>query len=215
MKILTINYNTSKDFSKTIDSAMKKYSAQSTEITTVNPEEGPELLSSVEAMEAQTNRVIDIIRQKQGEYDVFILAVASDSGLETSRQIARYVLGIGESAIFTACTLAKKFSFLTVNNLPKEWASERLNGLGIDPNRCVSARCVGSGDASIVPNRHEKRDLFYQVGKQCIDEDGANTLVLGCPGTSDLKEYLQDRLMVPVIAGPIAALKIAEQLPTS
>ena len=92
---------------------------------------------------------------------------------------------------------------------------ERLNGLGIDPTRCVSATCVGSGDASIVPNRHEMRNLFYQAGKKCIDEDSANALVLGCPGTSDLKEYLQDRLMVPVIAGPIAAVKIAEQMPVN
>ena len=36
-------------------------------------------------------------------------------------------------------------------------------------------------------------------------------LIFGCAGMSDIKERLEQHLKVPVIAGVISALKIAEQ----
>ena len=60
-------------------------------------------------------------------------------------------------------------------------------------------------------------EVYFQVGQKCI-EDGAGALVLSCAGMSDIKEHLEQRLKVPVIAGVISALKIVEQFtgpPTS
>ena len=42
-------------------------------------------------------------------------------------------------------------------------------------------------------------------------KDGAGALILSCAGMSDIKELLERELKVPVIAGVISALKIAEQ----
>jgi allantoin racemase len=88
-----------------------------------------------------------------------------------------------------------------------------LRGLGLDPKLCRSARFIGTDPSTIVSKRHELRELYYQSGKKCIEEDGAEAIILNCAGVSDLKEYLEERLQVPIIAGTIAAVKIAEQMP--
>jgi allantoin racemase len=77
-------------------------------------------------------------------------------------------------------------------------------------------RVLGSetGD-EIVKRRYQMLEAFYEVGKKCIDEDGAGALILLCAGLSDLTVCLEERLGVPVISGVISAVKIAEQLPSN
>ena len=75
-------------------------------------------------------------------------------------------------------------------------------------------RVVGSGiNDEIVKKRKEMLDVYCQVGQKCVDEDGAGALILVCAGMSDLKEYLEEHLKVPVISGVVSAVKIVEQLP--
>ena len=113
-----------------------------------------------------------------------------------------------------ACAVAKLFSFIS----PLKGEARRrarLRCLGIDQNRCTSVRFVGSGvDDEVVRRRQEMFDVYCQVGQECVAEDDAEALVLTCAGMSDLKEYLEERLKVPVISGVISAVKLVEQLPT-
>jgi allantoin racemase len=214
MRILIINPNTSQDFTQTIDATAKKHAANTTEIVTVNPEDGPDYLDTPAAQAMQIPKVIDIIRKNEKKYDAFVIACGADPGLEESRQVTPRVLGISQAAVMTACAIAPKFSFLNVVEWQKTLAADRMRRYDVEPSRCVSARCVGSGIGNdIVVNRQNKRELWYEVGKQCIEQDGAAALILSCAGTSDLREFLEERLKVPIIAGAISAVKIAEQMP--
>jgi len=200
--------------SNTLDSTAKKYASAGMEITTINPKDGPDFLTSVYHDALQTPKVIHLVEKNKGNYDCFIIAAGSDPGLEACRVVAKNVIGFGEAAIMTACAIAKRFSFLNAlkGGVPPIW--ERLRRFGIDQSRCASVRTVGSGiDDEIVGKRHEMLDLYCQVGQKCIDEDGASALILVCAGMCDLKEPLEERLKVPVISGLVSAIKIAEQLP--
>ena len=53
-------------------------------------------------------------------------------------------------------------------------------------------------------------EVYCTVGQKCI-EDGAGALIFSCAGMSDIKERLEQYLKVPVIAGVISAVRIAEQ----
>ena len=55
---------------------------------------------------------------------------------------------------------------------------------------------------------------MVEEGKRAIDEDGADVLVLGCTGLSDVAEEckLQERVGILVVDPLLAALKIAESL---
>jgi allantoin racemase len=209
MKVLIINPNTSTEMTRTIDDMAKKYASPGTEITTVQPPDGPAFMSNAYHSAIQAPKVLDILEKNKNNYDYFILACGLDPGLDACRVVVKNIIGMGEAAIMTACSVASRFSFLgstpeTVTAVPA-----RVRSLGIDAHRLASARPVGTSD-EIVKNRKEKLDVYVKVGKQCI-EDGASALILSCAGMSDIKEHLERELKVPVIAGAIAALKIAEQ----
>ncbi len=215
MKILVINPNTSAEMSTTIDSTAKEYASPGTEITTVNPQHGPDFIANAYHAALQAPRVVELVEKNKANYDYFIIACYSDPGLEACRVITRNVIGIGEAAIMTACVLARRFSFLCVTKGTAQSISERLRVLGIDQSRCASVRVVGSGTSDeIMKRRREMLDVYFQASQQCVDEDGAGALILYCAGISDLKGSLEKRLAVPVISGVVSAIKVAEQLTT-
>ncbi len=209
MRILIINPNSSVEMTKTIDSMARKYACPETEITTVNPADGPSFLSNAYHSAIQTPKVLDILEKNKDSYDYFILACGLDPGLDACRMVVKNIIGMGEAAIMTACALAKQFSFLSSTEETAAAVPERLRSLGIDPGRCASVRPVGTSD-EIVKKRKEMLDHYCQIGQKCI-EDGADALIMSCAGMSDIKEYLEQQLKVPVIAGVISAVKIAEQ----
>lgn len=215
MKVLIINPNTSVEMTKTIDSTAKKYASANTEIITVNPPDGPEFIANAYHVALQAPKVTELVEKNKMNYDHFIIACGADPGLEACRIVTKNVIGIGEAATMTACAVARRFSFLTVMKGGIPSLSERLRCLGIDQSRCASVRFVGSGlNDEIVRRRHEMLDVYCQVGQKCIDEDGAGALILVCAGMSDLKEYLEERLKIPVISGVVSAVKVVEQFPT-
>lgn len=215
LKILIINPNTSVEMSRTIDSTAKKCASPGTEVTTVNPPDGPEFIANAYHAALQAPKVLELVEKNKSNYDCFIIACGADPGLEACRIVTKNVVGIGEAAIMTACAVAKRFSFLTVTKGGESSVLERLRCLGIDQSRCASVRVVGSGISDeIVKKRKEMLDVYCEVGQKCVEEDGAGALILVCAGMSDLKEYLEERLKVPVIIGVVSAIKIVEQLST-
>ncbi|MFC2016123.1 aspartate/glutamate racemase family protein [Chloroflexota bacterium] len=210
MKILIINPNTSTEMWKTIDSMAKKYASHETEITTVNPPDGPTFIANANDSAIQIPKVIDIVEKNKGSYDYFILACGHDPGLDACRVVVSNIIGIGEASIMTACAVAKRFSFLSSTVESAAAVPDKLRSLGIDPSRFASARPVGTSD-EIVKKRYEMFDVYCQAGQKCIEEDGAGAIILSCAGMSDIKERLEQYLKIPVIAGVISALKIVEQ----
>lgn len=209
MRILIINPNTSEEMTKTIDSTAKKYASLGTEITTVSPPDGPTFIANAYDAAIQTPKVIDILEKNRDSYDYFVLACGNDPGIDACRLVVKNIIGIGEASVMTACAVAKRFSFLNSTIESAAAVPDRLRSLGVDPSRLASARPVGTSD-EIVKKRHEMFDVYCEVGQRCI-EDGAEALIFGCAGMSDIKERLEQRLKVPVIAGVISAVKIAEQ----
>jgi allantoin racemase len=214
MKILVINPNSSIEMSETIDRVAKKFASSGTSITTVNPDDGPDFLADPYLAALQVPKVISLVEKNKKTYDAFVIACGGDPGLEPCRVVSKNVLGSAEAAIMTACAVARRFSFL--NTMKGSSVLDRLHALGIDRNRCASVRVLGGGTGdAIVKGRHKMIKAFCEVGKKCVDEDGAGALILLCAGLCDLTEYLQERIGVPVISGVISAIKIAEQLPSN
>jgi allantoin racemase len=217
MRILIINPNTSEEISRTIDVAAKKYASPMTEISTVNPPDGPKFITDAYAEAVQAVKVMHLIENNKDNYDVFIIACAADPGLIPSRTITQNVIGMGEAGIMTACAVAERFSFLRVSKRRAPLVWKQLHYLGIDQRRCASVRVVGSGVghdiSNIIEKRHQMIELYCEVGRKCVRADGAGAIVLHGAGIVDLKEILEASLKVPVISGVASAVKIAEQLP--
>lgn len=210
MKILLINPNTSAEMTRTIDATGKKYCLPGTEIVTVSPKDGPGYIGNAYDGAIQAPKVMALVEQNLTKFDYFVIACGSDPGLDACRTITKNVIGIGEAAILTACAVAKRFSFLATTPTSAAGVPGKLRSMGIDPSRCASARPVGVSD-EIVRKRFEKFDIYLETGRKCIQEDGAEAIIFSCAGMANLKERLEQELKVPVIAGVISAVKIAEQ----
>lgn len=212
MKILMINPNSSQEMSKTIDDTAKKYASPGTEITTVTMPDGPEFIGAARDFAEQLPKVVDTVQRNLTVYDHFVIACGANVGLAPSREITPSVLGIGEVAFATACAVAGSFSVLTPVTVGEQLVPRALDSQGIDRSKCASVRVVGDGAGdAIVRSRHERLDVYLDAGRRCVQDDGAGALVLHCAGMSDLKEYLEGQLGVPVTSGVGSSVKLAEQ----
>ncbi len=56
------------------------------------------------------------------------------------------------------------------------------------------------------------RDRTIEEGRRAIEEDGADTLIIGCTGMMGLAEDTQSILGVPVIDAGMAGIRMCEML---
>jgi len=79
--------------------------------------------------------------------------------------------------------------------------------------RCASIRSIGvepSNQSLLAGKEDEVFPLLLEAARRCIDEDGADVILLGSTTMHQAHAYLRDRLPVPVInPGPLS-YKLAE-----
>jgi allantoin racemase len=89
----------------------------------------------------------------------------------------------------------------------------RLRAQGF-ADRLASVRGVGVSVIDLARSANEAWERIVATGRRCIDEDGADVLVMGCMSMAfmDGDRELSDRLSAPVVNPVLAALKTAEML---
>lgn len=139
----------------------------------------------------------------------------SDSGLAALRsRLSIPVTGPGRSSFHLAADLAKRFSVVTM--WPQwHWIYDKLameTGLG---SRLASVRHIGTR-----PDTHElltgKEEIVFDAllsqARKCIDEDGADAIVLGSTTMHQSHRFLSEKLEVPVLNPGLVAFKQCEML---
>ncbi|MAR89536.1 MAG: racemase [Pseudomonadales bacterium] len=132
-------------------------------------------------------------------------------GVEAAREVVSVpVIGGFRPNVFTAMSLGQRFSIITVLASVVDMQREHVRSFGIEPNF-----------ASIIPVNlpvHEltQRDKVIQRVYECsikaIDEDGADTIVLGCTGFNYIAGPVATKLRqrygvnVPVMDPNVAAI---------
>jgi allantoin racemase len=76
--------------------------------------------------------------------------------------------------------------------------------------KLASFRSVDLGVLEFHQDEEETARRFIEVGREAVERDGAEVLVLGCTATYGFYRELQEELGVPVIDSMIAAFKTAE-----
>ncbi|MBC9248280.1 aspartate/glutamate racemase family protein [Paracoccus sp. 11-3] len=141
-----------------------------------------------------------------------VIACFDDPGLDAAREIAAGpVIGICQAGVQAAMVLAKRFSIITtlprsvpaIEDLVYRYGAER---------HCRKVRSINLPVLSLESERaHAYSVLLGEIAK-ARDEDGAEAVVLGCAGMSDLAGKLSADTGVTVIDGVIVAVKLAEAL---
>ena len=212
MRIHVINPNTTRSMTLKIGAAAKAAASPGVEVTAVNPDFGP---ASIEGYFDEAFSVPGLIEEigKARDADAFVIACFDDTGLEAARcATAAPVIGIGEAAFHMASLIAAKFSVVTT--LSRSIIADRAQPGEIRAYRPLRprARRRGSGAGARRAGLRTRGASSKQEIERALAEDGAEAIVLGCAGMTDLARDLERKAGVPVLDGVACAVSLAESL---
>src|ERR1700736_5299071 len=207
-KILVINPNSNQQVTRHLAEALKPLMFEnSPKIEGVPPAEGPfgvESQADVKSVTMPLRRLV----AADNSADAFVIACYSDPGLHVCREATlRPVFGIAEAGILTALARGDRFGVIAIAqrsigrhmrylrqmSLMDRFAGERPLDMSVAE--------TASGDGTLA--------RMIEIGRELKNEDGANTIVMGCAGMSRHRAALEDALGVPVIDPTLAAVTMA------
>lgn len=140
-------------------------------------------------------------------FDAVCIDTMSDSGMSALRSaLSIPVIGPGRHAMLAALVLGERFSILAMWDRWRHLYTKTLAELGL-AHKCASLRSAG-----LQPNNQSllagKEDEFFpalhQAAMRCVEEDGADVIILGSTTMHEAHAYLAERLPVPIInPGPL------------
>ncbi len=211
MRILVINPNTTPSMTAKIGAAARSAAASGTEITAVNPADGP---SSIEGYFDEVFAIPGLIgeMQKAPDMDAYVIACFDDTGLDAARCLTSApVIGIGEAAFHVASLVAGKFTAITTLARSVPAIEHNLVRYGL-ASRCARVRAADVPVLDLeVAGSDAQSKISTEIGR-AVAEDRAEAIVLGCAGMTDLAERLSADHGLPVIDGVACAIKLAENL---
>jgi allantoin racemase len=143
-----------------------------------------------------------------------IVGCFSDPAIDAIRETVRMpIIGPGQSAIALALQLGDRYAVLTPLESGHKRTIPRLRALGLI-ERLAGVRGIGISVVDLANEKNGSWERILASSRQCIDEDGADVLVMGCMSMAfmGVERELSRRLDVPVVNPVLAALKTAETL---
>ncbi|MBT8408697.1 MAG: hydrogenase expression protein HupH [Alphaproteobacteria bacterium] len=146
-------------------------------------------------------------------YDAVCIDTMSDSGVAALRsELSIPVIGPGRASMLTAMMLGKRFSIIALWPHWRHLYEKTLSELGIG-HACASIRGLDMTPDNQGLLAGKQADVFpalEALAQRCIDEDGADVILLGSTTMHQAHDHLATRLSVPVInPGPLT-YKLAE-----
>jgi len=213
MRVLVINPNASVEMSDVIREQLHAVARPDVVVDVVNPAGAPPAIESALDEAACVPPMLKLVREARTcGYDAVVIACFSDPGLDAAREATDLpVVGIQDAAMHLAAQIGYRFSVLTTlaHRSPLRERAALLAGLD---RRLASCRPLDLPVLETVVNREQVVQKIVRIGRQAIEEDGAEVLVLGCAGLGDLAIRASRELGVPVIDPNAAALKLCETL---
>jgi len=209
MRILVVNPNTTAAMTRKIGAAARAAASPGVEIVAVNPDSGP---PSIEGYYDEVFSIPGVIEEmrKAGEVDATVIACFDDTGLDAARCVSKApVVGIGEAGYLMASLIADRFGVVTT--LPRSIApiEKNLTKYGL-ASRCARVRACQVAVLDLEDARSNARRLILDEARKALAEDGAEAIVLGCAGMTELARDLSEEIGAPVLDGVACAVALVE-----
>lgn len=211
MLVLVVNPNSTASMTEKIGAAARAAVRADTEVLAVNPPDGPPAIQGfLDAALCVPHLLGEVARHPQA--DAVVIACFDDTGLDAVRAAVDVpVVGIGEAAFHAASFLCCRFSVVTTLGRSVPGIEANLARYGLD-RRCAGVRATEIPVLDLERGDPETcRRVSAEVGR-AIDEDGAEAVVLGCAGMTDLMARLAAEHGIPVVDGVAAGALFAEAL---
>jgi allantoin racemase len=206
--ILVINPNSNPAVTAAMDAALAPLRfADGPTIRCATLAEGPfgiESQNDVEQVVLPLRRTIEA----DNAADAFIIACYSDPGLQVCREgTDRPVFGIAECAVATALTRGDRFGVIAIAARSVRRHMRYLRQMGVT-ERLAGERPLEMSVAETAAGGHTLARMIA-VGRELVDRDGAEVVIMGCAGMARHRRPLEQALGVPVIDPTQAAVAMA------
>lgn len=212
VNILIINPNSTASMTAAIKAAAISKAMPDTQITAVNPADGPPSIQGPEDGLACLPGLLDLFDTMVGtssDYDAVIIACFDDTGLYELKSRSNIpVIGIGEAAFHAAVLIGPKFSTVTTLAVSVPVIEKNIATYGFASK---SAR-VRASNVPVLDIGIKTTQLITDEARRAIAEDGCDVIVLGCAGMADLADDLAQSLGIPVIDGVGMAVSLCEAI---
>ncbi len=211
MRILVVNPNTTASMTASIGACAARVTTA--ELVAVNPAMGP---ASIESHYDEALAVPGLLQEiERGERDGAqgtVIACFGDPGLDAAREIAAGpVVGIAEAAMHVATLLGRTFGIVTTLSRTIGTAHDLTVRYGF-AGRCVAIRACDIPVLDLDEPGSPARAVVTELCRRVVEEDGADSVVLGCAGMADFCDEIAASIGVPVIDGVAAGVKLVESL---
>ena len=212
MKLLLINPNISDSVSDLIRAEARRSSAPGTEVEVLTAAFGVAYIETRFEALIGAYAAAELAAEHHARFDAVVVAAFGDPGLAGLREaLPCPVTGLTEAALASACLLGQRFSIVAISQRIRAWYRETVEHIGLD-GRLASIRGLDEPLADIGTVQGDQGERLVALAERCVDEDGADVIVLAGAPLAGLARSLRGRLPVPVVDGVSSAVRHAESL---
>lgn len=205
-RILVINPNSNETVTEGLRQSLDTFAGEA-DIECCTLPDGPFGIESDEDIEVVKPLIVDRI-ERSSEYDAYVIACYSDPALEECRErFDAPVFGMQQGAVETAAQGGRRFGVLALSDESIRRHIKRVRALGFSDQLAGELPLdITVDEAANDPDTLQK---VIKQGRRLIEEQGAESLVLGCAGMAALRQSAEQALSVMVIEPAQAAVKLA------
>lgn len=211
MRLLVVNPNTSAEMTAAIHRAAETAAGPGVQIQTVRATAGPKSIEGAFDEAVSMLGTLEQVLTRIDDVDAFVFACFSThAAIDATRELSgKPAVGIAEASMALASLVGHRFSIVTTSPRWKPLLEDAVRKYGYE-TRCASVRSSGLAvlDLEALP-REQVIERLVSESRRAVQEDGAETIVLGCAGMADLEARLRATLAVPVVESVAAGVSLA------
>jgi len=212
MRLLLINPNISDSVSDLIRAEAQRSASAGTEIEVLTAPFGVAYIETRFEALIGAYAAAQLAAEHHEHFDAVIVAAFGDPGLGGLREaLPCPVTGLTEAALASACLLGQRFSIVAISQRIRPWYRETVEHYGL-VGRLASIRGIDEPLANIGTVQADQGERLVRLSERCVDDDGADVIVLAGAPLAGLARSLQGRLPVPSVDGVSSAVRHAELL---
>jgi allantoin racemase len=206
--VTLINPNSSQATTAMMVEIAARYLPVDVTVEGVTATRSPLMITDDDELVAAADEVVEMALALRGKTSAAIVGAFGDPGLERIRsEVGLPAVGICEASMLAAADGGRRFGIATVTpHLVKSFAAKAVsNGIA---NLYTGTRLTKGDPLAIAADPARLQAELENAVRACIDEDGAEAVIIGGGPLGQAAEALQGRLPVPVIAPIRAAVEL-------
>ena len=206
--ICVINPNSNVGVTSGIAAAVESMGLSDLPVQCHTLEAGPHGVQSQMDADLVLSPLLLCARELESGAAAVVIACFSDPGLNLLREQLRIpVLGIAECGVFQALSLGQRFGVISILSASIPRHLRYFGAMGV-LGRLAGDRAVGLTVAELA-DEARTFDRMAQTGAALRDQDGAESIVMGCAGMARYRKRLESELGIPVVEPVQAAVGMA------